>query len=142
MRFRLKVKQLTTLAKLPEYKTTGSVGMDIYSVESGIIRPGQRRAFRTGLAFEIPAGYEGNIRGRSGLAFKQGVFVIEGTVDQDYRGEVQVLVYNSTTDTFAVKEGDRIAQIVFSPVAIAELVPTLELGSTDRGTGGLGSTGI
>lgn len=138
----LKIKKLNESAVLPEYKTSGAVGMDLCSLEEKFLSPGCRRAFGTGLAFEVPEGYEGTVRGRSGLAFNKGVFAIKGTIDPDFRGEVRILLYNSSSELFHVKVGDRIAQIVFSPVAKASLEVVEELETTDRGEGGLGSTGV
>lgn len=124
----------------PAYTTPGSAGIDLPSdidchlaVLSHILIP-------TGFAFEIPSGYEGQVRGRSGLATK-GIFVHIGTIDSDYRGEVSIVLYNQGSEVLKVNRGDRIAQLVISPVAHANLTAVLMLGATVRGAGGFGSTG-
>lgn len=141
---KIKVRRLHSEVELPKYETTGSVGMDLRSQCSFYLEPGDRVAVPTGLAFEIPEGFEAQIRPRSGLAVKKGVTVINapGTIDQDYRGEVCVPIVNHGDETVRIDIGDRIAQIVFAPVARAELEEVEELTDTKRGTGGFGSTGV
>lgn len=131
--------------ELPRYQTPGAAGMDLHAaVEKPItIEPGARAMIGTGLAFAIPTGWEGQVRPRSGLAAKHGVTVINapGTIDSDYRGEVGVVLVNHGREPFVVKNGDRIAQIVFAEYAQAALVDVPELDETSRGAGGYGSTG-
>ena len=129
---------------LPSYATDGAAGMDLRSSEETRIPPGGRVAVRTGLYAEIPSGWEGQVRPRSGLALRHGVTLINspGTIDSDYRGEIRVILINLGTDTFPVKKGDRIAQIIFSPCGRAELRETEEISDTERASGGFGSTGI
>jgi dUTP pyrophosphatase len=104
----------------------------------------ERKLIPTGLFIELPAGYEAQIRPRSGLALKRGLTVLNtpGTIDADYRGEVGVILANFGDASFSVKKGDRIAQIVVVPVTRAEIVETDEVAATDRGAGGFGSTGV
>lgn len=129
---------------LPEYATVGSSGMDLRSAEEVIIPPGEIRMIRTGLSVAIPEGWEIQIRSRSGLALKSKVMVYNspGTVDSDYRGPMNVILFNGDKYDFIVKTGDRIAQAVLSPVYKINwnLVSTLD--ETQRNTGGFGSTGV
>lgn len=131
---------------LPEYKTKGSAGMDLHAnldtpENLFVIRPLERRLIPTGLSIEIPLGYEGNIRPRSGLSLRVGLVAIEGTIDSDYRGEIGVIATNLSNENIIVKDGERIAQIVFNKVEQAEFNEVQQLSSTDRGEGGFGSTG-
>lgn len=131
---------------LPQYETPGAAGMDLRaSLEQELrVEVGARVAVPTGIAFEIPPGYEGQVRPRSGLAIRQGLTVLNapGTVDSDYRGEVKVLLVNLGQEPITLRHGDRIAQVVFAPVVRAELVEVAELNSSNRGAGGFGHTGI
>lgn len=134
--------------QLPAYETSGSAGMDIRAaVPEGqplSIRPGKRALVPTGFIFEIPPGYEVQVRPRSGLALKNGITCLNtpGTVDSDYRGEVQVLLINHGDERFVVERGMRIAQLVVAPVVQA-VVEERDLATvTDRGAGGFGSTGL
>jgi dUTP pyrophosphatase len=132
---------------LPAYETAGAAGMDlIAAVEEGPgleLSPGARKLVPTGLIFQLPEGYEGQVRPRSGLAFRHGVTVANapGTIDSDYRGEVQVLLVNLGGENFTVTRGMRVAQFVVAPVIMAELVETDVINETIRGAGGFGSTG-
>lgn len=128
---------------LPAYATAGAAGMDIVSAEDVTIAPGARHAAATGFAVAIPAGYEIQVRPRSGLALKHGITVpnTPGTIDADYRGEVKVILINHGSAPFAIRRGDRIAQLVLAPVVQASWVEVSELGETARGAGGFGSTG-
>lgn len=131
---------------LPEYETAGSAGADIRAhVEKPVvIEKGEHALVPTGLFPEVPVGYEIQVRPRSGLAFRKGITVLNtpGTVDSDYRGEIMVNLINLGSETFVVEDGDRIAQIVVSPVLQAIFGETAELSSTERGMGGFGSTGV
>lgn len=126
----------------PLYQTFGSAGADVFSSIDATIPVGKSVVIPTGLCIELPPGYECQVRSRSGLAAKQQVFVLNspGTVDEDYRNEVGVILMNLGDSPFDVKKGDRIAQLVFSKVTRAMFVPVYELSSTDR-KGGFGSTG-
>ena len=130
---------------LPEYETAGSAGMDLRADLGGPLRlaPGERALVPTGLRLEIPAGFEGQVRPRSGLALKRGLSVLNapGTIDADYRGEVGVILINHSGEEQVIEPGERIAQIVFAPVTRAELTETGQLGASGRGGGGFGSTG-
>jgi dUTP pyrophosphatase len=137
---KLRVK-LDHASKAPSYATVGAAGMDILSTETGCIPAGGRKAFSTGVYLEIPQGYEVQVRSRSGLAFKSGITAFHGTIDSDYRGEVRILLFNSTSDSYMVRSGDRIAQLVLAKVERAEIEEVSSLDETDRGSGGFGSTG-
>lgn len=139
----LKIKTLTPTATALCYMTPGAAGMDLYSDEDVAIFGGDRVAVSTGIALEIPPGFEGQIRPRSGLAIKHGVTVLNapGTIDSDYRGEVKVLLVNHDHSAHIVHRGDRIAQLVIAPVVRADVEVVSELSDTARGAGGIGSTG-
>lgn len=130
---------------LPRYQTELSAGMDLQAelAEDRVLAPLERAAIPTGLALELPPGFEGQVRPRSGLALKSGLTVLNapGTIDADYRGEVQVLLVNLSSSPVILRRGDRIAQLVVAPVTRARLVEVSELTDTERGTGGFGSTG-
>jgi len=131
---------------LPAYQTALAAGMDLLAdLENDVLlAPMERTLIPTGLALAIPPGYEAQVRPRSGLAFKQGLTVLNapGTIDADYRGEVKVLLANLSTQASTVRSGDRIAQLVIAPVARAQLVEVTSLPETARGSGGFGSTGV
>lgn len=136
------------LASLPRYATDGAAGLDLAAaLEAPLtIAPGAWVAVPTGLALALPAGHEGQVRPRSGLAAKHGVTVLNapGTIDEDYRGEVKVLLVNHGASDFVVQPGDRVAQLVVAPVVRAHVVEVAQverLGETTRGAGGFGSTG-
>ncbi len=129
---------------LPSYETNGSAGMDIRAADEMTIAPGTRGLVGTGFAFAIPAGYEVQVRPRSGLALKKGISVLNtpGTIDSDYRGEIKVILANLGEEDFVIQRGDRIAQIVVAPVQRGHLVEVDRLDETTRGSGGFGSTGV
>ncbi|MCA1748878.1 MAG: dUTP diphosphatase [Sphingomonadales bacterium] len=129
---------------LPAYASEGAAGMDVVAAEDVRLAPGERKAVPTGFAVAIPPGYEIQVRPRSGLAFKQGISVLNtpGTVDSDYRGEVKVILANLGSEPFEALRGERIAQLVPAPVQRARLREVDELDATVRGTGGFGSTGV
>ena len=130
---------------LPEYATSLSAGMDLRAnlSEPVILQPMERALIPTGLFIAIPAGYEGQVRPRSGLAIKRGVTVLNspGTIDADYRGEVRVILINLSNEPFEIQDGERIAQIIFSPCMQVVLQATDTLDETSRGEGGFGHTG-
>lgn len=165
----VKIRKLTQAARIPTYATEGASGFDLYAAEDVIIAPGETKLIPTGLAFEIPAGYEVQIRPRSGVTLKTKLRVQLGTIDADYRGEVGVIVDNITHQatgsaprlrnlsgkteyydgshyekyTYVIRAGDRIAQGVIAPVVRAMLTEiNEELTQTERGAGGFGSTGV
>lgn len=118
--------------------------MDLRSVEDLVLPPGKRSLIRTGLVMALPAGYEAQVRPRSGLALKHGVTVLNspGTIDAGYRGEVGVILANHGEAPFEIKSGDRIAQLVIASVVSATVVEVAELAASERGEGGFGSTGV
>ena len=133
---------------LPAYQTALAAGMDLLADLDAqapiVLEPMARMLIPTGLAIEIPPGYEAQIRPRSGLALKQGLTCLNspGTIDADYRGEVKVLLANLSNQTATIRRGDRVAQLVVAPVARAVLVEVSSLDETARGSGGFGSTGV
>lgn len=132
---------------LPAYETGQAAGMDLRAAvpadEPLILRPGDRHAVPTGLAFALPEGFEAQVRPRSGLAIKNGITCLNspGTVDADYRGEVKVILVNLGPEDFTIRRGDRIAQLVIAPVVQARWDEVETLEATERGAGGFGSTG-
>jgi dUTP pyrophosphatase len=128
---------------LPCYTTEGAAGMDVVAAEELSLAPGQRHAVATGFAIAIPHGYEVQVRPRSGLALKHGITCLNtpGTIDEDYRGEVKVILANLGREPFEVRRGERIAQLVPTPVLKAAFREVDTLSETSRGTGGFGSTG-
>jgi len=128
---------------LPAYATDGAAGMDVVAAEDLTLAPGARHAVATGFAMAIPAGYEVQVRPRSGLALKHGITCLNtpGTIDSDYRGEIKVILANLGSEPFEIKRGDRIAQLVPAPVQRATLTEVDSLDETARGAGGFGSTG-
>lgn len=138
----VKVKSSASIS-LPEYATEGSSGMDLRAAEAAVIASGCVGCVGTGLYLEMPLGCEAQVRPRSGLALKHGVTVLNapGTIDSDYRGEVRVILINHGKEDFHIEPGDRIAQIIFASVIQVSLVKAEELNSTERSSGGFGSTG-
>jgi dUTP pyrophosphatase len=130
---------------LPAFQSNGAAGMDIRATlkEKIVIAKGGFAAVSTNLQVEIPEGFEIQVRPRSGLAFKNGIGVLNapGTIDEDYRGEIKVILFNFGSEDFIIESGDRIAQLVLSPIYRAEVVESTNLSETDRGAGGFGSTG-
>lgn len=144
----LRVHRLRSQAVLPRYESAAAAGLDLAAaLDLGVtLQPGEFRAIPTGLAIALPPGHEGQVRPRSGLARKHGVTVLNspGTIDADYRGEVQVLLINHGPRPHRIEPGERIAQLVVAPVVQAEVLEVQdagELGDTERGVGGFGSTG-
>jgi dUTP pyrophosphatase len=133
---------------MPGYQSAHAAGFDLYAAVPALapveIAPGEWAAIPTGIAIALPAGYEGQVRPRSGLAARHGITILNapGTIDADYRGEVQVLLVNHGRSSFTVERGARIAQMIVAPVMRAVLKETSELEPTPRGAGGFGSTGV
>ncbi len=139
------VRKLDPLVKLPEYKTDGASGMDLVAFikEPISVKPKQSSIISTGLSVAFSNEYEIQIRPRSGLAAKNNISVLNtpGTIDSDYRGEIKIIIYNHGNTNFIINNGDRIAQMILSPVVKIELEETNDLPKTVRGKGGFGSTG-
>ncbi len=140
----LKIKREDKSVPLPRYQTPGSAGMDLHSSEDLVIKPEEYKMVDTGLRMQIPSGYEGQIRPRSGLAAKNGISVLNtpGTADSDYRGVIKVIIINHGKKDFEIKKGDRIAQMIINKVELPQIIEVEELEETQRGEGGLGSTGV
>jgi len=142
----LKVTRIDPSVQLPRYETKGAAGMDLraFLAEEIAIPPLGRAKIPTGLRVEIPEGFEGQVRPRSGLAVKFGVTVLNspGTIDSDYRGDLDIILINLGADAFIVKNGERIAQLVIAPAHRAVIEETEALSLTERGAGGFGSTGL
>ena len=128
---------------LPAYASHGAAGMDVVAAEDVTLQPGHRHAVATGFAIAIPPGHEVQVRPRSGLALKHGITCLNtpGTIDEDYRGEVKIILANLGVEPFAVRRGERIAQLVPAVVTKAEFEEVDSLDETHRGAGGFGSTG-
>jgi dUTP pyrophosphatase len=139
----LKVKKLHKVAKLPMYATKGAAGFDFYALADIEVWPGEIELVRTGLAFEIPEGFEIQIRPRSGMTLNTPLRVANapGTVDSDFRGEVFIMVQNMGSESYVIAKGERIAQGVLVPVLQAKFIQTKQVKKTKRGKGALGSTG-
>ena len=144
----LRIRRLSHAAglPLPEQASPGSSGLDLRAAVSEDLQldPGKRILVPTGLVLELPQGWEGQVRPRSGLAIRHGICLLNspGTIDSDYRGEVMVVLANLGSEPFAIRRGDRVAQLVVSPVSRVLVREASELTSTDRGSGGFGSTGV
>ncbi len=129
---------------LPSYGTAGAAGLDVSAIEEATLNPGERVIMATGFAVEVPKGYELQCRSRSGLAANLGVFVLNspGTIDSDYRGEVKIILHNTSRhNTHQISKGNRIAQLILAPVIRAQPIEVESLSDTDRGENGFGSTG-
>ncbi|MEM7437793.1 MAG: dUTP diphosphatase [Myxococcota bacterium] len=144
----LRVHRMRADAAIPSYESSGAAGLDLAACLDGPITldPGQTARVPTGIRVALPSGHEGQVRPRSGLAARHAVTVVNapGTIDEDYRGELQVLLINHGRDPFTVRHGERIAQLVVAPVTRVEIATVAEaddLGTTDRGDAGFGSTG-
>lgn len=142
----LRVKLLREGARIPSYATDGAAGLDLSALPDApmTLAPGARCAVPTGIALELPAGHEGQVRPRSGLARRHGVTVANapGTIDEDFRGEVHVLLVNLGSEELVIQPGDRVAQLVVAPVTRVAVTVHESLSDTARGEGGFGSTGV
>jgi dUTP diphosphatase len=146
MKARLGIKRVGPLSvPLPSYQTSGAAGLDLCAAlsEPVVLEPRQHRLFPTGLCVEIPEGFEGQVRPRSGLALRHGITVLNapGTIDADYRGELGIVLINHGPSPVEIKPLDRIAQLVIAPVAHVQVELVVSLSETERATGGYGSTG-
>ncbi len=142
----MKMRIISKSGVMPTYATEGASGMDLraYTEEPIILQPMERLLVPTGIYVEIPQGYEGQVRARSGLAIKNGIGLVNsiGTIDSDYRGELRVPLINFGSEPFEIQNGDRIAQLVIAKYEKVEVELTEALNDTDRGEGGFGHTGI
>jgi len=141
---RIKIVNLDKALPLPKYETDGSAGLDLRSTKDLVIGPGKFTGIPTGIKISLPQGYEAQVRARGGTAFKHGVGVVNGpgTVDADYRGEIQVILINWGENPFEIKKGDRIAQLVVNKHETIVWEPVEDLDETKRGEGRYNSTGL
>jgi dUTP pyrophosphatase len=139
----LKVKRLSAGAVMPAYAHPGDAGLDLYSAVSASLEPGESKLIGTGISIELPPNTEGNVRPRSGLAFKHGITVLNspGTIDRGYRGEVGVILINHGQTRFDIQPGMKIAQLIVAPCLSVDVQETSDLSDSSRGQGGFGSTG-
>jgi len=140
----IKIKKLNPAAIIPHYAHDGDAGMDVYSIEDSTLHAGDIKLIKTGLSFEVPKGYEIQVRPKSGLALKNGITITNspGTLDSGYRGELGVIMQNCSKISYEIKKGEKIAQIVLAKYEEAKITEACELADTSRGTGGFGSTGL
>lgn len=138
-----KVKKLREDAVLPRYASSGDSGADLFTPDAVTIIAGERKLIKTGVAIALPDGYEAQVRSKSGLALKAGLMVLNspGTVDEKYRGEIGVIIFNTDKTDYEFNAGDKIAQLIISPISQSHFIEVDELDATDRGEGGFGSTG-
>lgn len=134
-------KKLQAEAHIPAYAHPGDAGMDVYTCETKTLEPGERYAYRTGVAVEIPEGYVGLVWDRSSRATKSGLKTMAGVIDSGYRGEVKIVLLNTSTTPVEIAAGDKIAQLLMQPVERATIIEGETLSETQRGIGGFGSTG-
>lgn len=140
----VKVKKLNSEARVPTMANPGDAAFDLYSIQDCILRPGEKKLVSTGLALEIPDGYEGQVRPRSGLAIQNGVTTLNtpGTIDSGYRGEIRIILINQGDENFHIERGMRVAQLAIRPVPQVQFVEVDELKDSKRGDRGFGSTGV
>jgi dUTP pyrophosphatase len=141
MRLKVKIKRLNLEAKLPSYAHPGDVGLDLFSLEDYKLAAGERRIFPFGFALEFPIGYAAIVKDKSSLPKNAGIHTMGGVFDAGYRGEYNAQLINLGNESYQIKKGDKLAQLIIYPVAIAELEEVNELSDTSRGTGAFGSTG-
>ena len=144
MSYHLKIKRVDPDAKLPYRANKGDAGLDLFSIEEKVIEPGETALIRTGIQIELPKGTEAQVRPRSGLALKHSVTILNspGTIDQGYRGEINVILINHGRELFQVEKQMRIAQMVIAPVLSVTLEEIDTLSASERGEGGFGSSGV
>jgi dUTP pyrophosphatase len=138
---KIQISKLTEKAKIPTQGSIYAAGYDLYAAEEGIINSFSRKLIKTNIAVSIPQGYYGRIAPRSGLAYKNGIDVLAGVIDADYRGDIGVILFNSDKKDFIVKEGDRIAQLIIEKCHSVEWGEVAKLEDSVRSDGGFGSTG-
>lgn len=137
----LEVKLLSDAAKLPTRGSEEAAGLDLYASEDAFVLAGRRKIISTGVSVSIPKGHYGRVAPRSGLAAKNGIDVLAGVIDSDYRGELKVILLNTDYKTFTIQRGERIAQLIIEKIAIPEVIEVQDLDNTHRGAAGFGSTG-
>jgi len=136
------IKKLTPDAKIPVFAQAGDAGMDLYSIEDTVLKPGQRISCKTGIAVKIPEGYVGLVWDKSGPSHKFGVKTLGGVFDSNYTGEYLIGLVNLGMEDYEIKKGQKIAQVIFQKVEAPEIEEINELPQTNRGAGGFGSTGL
>jgi dUTP pyrophosphatase len=137
----MNIKKLSLDTMLPSYAHPGDAGMDVFSREEYLLRPGERHTFELGFAAELPDGYVVLVWDKGGLAQKHGIHCLAGVIDASYRGEYVVVLYNTSQLSYQIKKGDKISQILIQPVERATIVETEELSNTARGDDRYGSSG-
>jgi dUTP pyrophosphatase len=142
MKVNVRIKRLNEDAVIPQYQTEGAAGFDLHASHSVVIPVGEHRLIKTGIAVELPPDFEMQIRSRSGLALKHGIQAHVATIDNDYRGEIGVILFNFGGQPFKVEKDDRIAQAVIAKFEKAKFSIVEDLSQTERGTGGFGSTNV
>lgn len=138
---KVKILKIDPEVKMPGYANPGDAGMDFYSAEEAVIKPGERKVVKTGIKMAIPGGYVGLVWDKSGLAAKKGVKTMAGVIDAGYRGEVGIVLHNLGNEDFSVEKNMKIAQMLIQPIHSPEIEEVKELSETERGEGGFGSTG-
>ncbi|MCR4280396.1 MAG: dUTP diphosphatase [Candidatus Komeilibacteria bacterium] len=138
---KLPIKKLHPAATVPQYKRAGDIALDIYSCETKTVAAGQRTIISTGIAVAIPIGYGGLIWDRSGLAANYGLTILAGVIDSNYRGEIMIVLFNTTDQDYKVQKDDRVAQMIIQPIVNPDIVPVDDLDSTERGEARFASTG-
>lgn len=138
---KLKIKKLREDAMIPSFNHDSDAGLDMYSVDEVLVAPQERKAVDTGIALELPKGHAGLVWDRSGLALKEGIITMGGVIDEGYRGEIKIIVYNMTDQYYQIKKGDRIAQMLIQKVEHPKIEVTGMLSESDREAKGFGSSG-
>ena len=141
MLLKIKIKRLNPEAILPSYAHKGDAGLDLFSCESCILQPGERKLISTGISAELPEGYVALIWDKSGVA-ASGIKTMGGVIEHTYRGEYKVIMLNTTKENYEIKKAQKIAQLLIQPIVTAEVEEVSELSETERGSGAFGSTGI
>jgi len=139
---KIKIKKLRPEAILPKYAHPGDAGMDFFSCEDAVLKPGERKLIPTGVAIELPEGYVSLIWPKSGLSLKKGLDVLGGVIEHTYRGEYGVILLNTSDEDYEVKKGEKIAQLLIQPIVSVDVEEAEELSDSVRGGGGFGSTGV
>lgn len=137
----VRIKKLHPDAQVPRYGRPGDAGLDLHALQDMIVPAGERVLVPTGIAIAIPPGTVGLVWDRSGMAAKHGMKTMAGVIDHTYRGELKIVLFNTTHETFEIKNGDRVAQLLIQPIITANVIETDELDETHRGKGGFGSSG-